>query len=210
MAQMGRPRTFDRARAIDEAMLLFWEHGYDSTSLSQLKAGIGGGITAPSFYAAFGSKEGLFNEVVARYLDTHGRVMDPVFDRHLTPRDAIVTALKSSARMQCADDHPKGCMVALGTMGACAPASAGVREPLDVARARNRAGLRACIERAVFEGGLPPETEVIEMAAVFESFLLGISTMARDGIALGVIEGAIDRLMHVWDAQATDGQSEKA
>ena len=37
MAQMGRPRTFDRDRAITEAMHLFWEHGYDATSLAQLK-----------------------------------------------------------------------------------------------------------------------------------------------------------------------------
>lgn len=202
MAQMGRPRTFDRARAIDEAMLLFWEHGYDSTSLSQLKAGIGGGITAPSFYAAFGSKEGLFNEVVDRYLHTYGRVMDPVFDPDLAPRDAVASALKLSARMQCADGHPKGCMVALGTMGACALASDSVRAPLDTARARNRAGLRACVERGIFAGALPAQTDAMELAAVFESFLLGISTLARDGIALKVIEGAIDRLMLVWDAPA--------
>lgn len=49
MAQMGRPRTFDRGVAITQAMHLFWEHGYDATSLSQLKANIGGGITAPAF-----------------------------------------------------------------------------------------------------------------------------------------------------------------
>ena len=64
MAQMGRPRTFDRDAAITQAMHLFWEHGYDATSLSQLKASIGGGITAPSFYAAFGSKQALFTEVM--------------------------------------------------------------------------------------------------------------------------------------------------
>ncbi|GAB0064498.1 hypothetical protein IBA8402_02590 [Pseudomonas syringae] len=49
MAQLGRPRTFDRDLAITQALHLFWEHGYDATSLSQLKANIGGGITAPSF-----------------------------------------------------------------------------------------------------------------------------------------------------------------
>ena len=57
MAQMGRPRTFDRQQAVEQAMHLFWEQGYETTSLSQLKAHIGGGISAPSFYAAFGSKE---------------------------------------------------------------------------------------------------------------------------------------------------------
>ena len=54
MAQMGRPRTFDRNEAIRQAMTLFWQHGYESTSLAMLKSNLGNGITAPSFYAAFG------------------------------------------------------------------------------------------------------------------------------------------------------------
>ena len=57
MAQMGRPRSFDRDAAIEQALHLFWQQGYESTSLAQLKDAIAGGITAPSFYAAFGSKE---------------------------------------------------------------------------------------------------------------------------------------------------------
>ena len=70
MARTGRPRAFDRDDAVDQAMQLFWQHGYDSTSLSLLKAALGGGISAPSFYAAFGSKEALFDECVQRYLTT--------------------------------------------------------------------------------------------------------------------------------------------
>jgi len=45
MAQMGRPRTFDRDQAVEQALHLFWQHGYDATSLAQLKAGLGGGTT---------------------------------------------------------------------------------------------------------------------------------------------------------------------
>lgn len=101
MAQLGRPRTFDRDVAITQALHLFWEHGYDATSLSRLKATIGGGITAPSFYAAFGSKQALFNEVMERYLDTYGRVTDSLFDTNLPPRDAIELTLRRSAKMQC-------------------------------------------------------------------------------------------------------------
>ena len=108
MARMGRPRTFDRDVAITQAMHLFWQHGYDATSLSQLKASIGGGITAPSFYAAFGSKQALFSEVMERYLNTHGRVTESLFDTTLPPKDAIERTLRRSAKMQCEPDHPKG------------------------------------------------------------------------------------------------------
>ena len=112
MAQMGRPRAFDRDQAIDQALHLFWEQGYESTSLSQLKAGIGGGISAPSFYAAFGSKEALFQETVQRYLETYAQVTECLWDDAMPARDAVELALRQSSKMQCERGHPKGCMVA--------------------------------------------------------------------------------------------------
>ena len=98
MAQMGRPRTFDRQAAVEQAMFLFWQQGYESTSLSQLKASLGGGISAPSFYAAFGSKEALFREAAQCYLDTFARVTECLWDDGLAPRAAIEQALRQSAR----------------------------------------------------------------------------------------------------------------
>lgn len=198
MAQMGRPRSFDRDQAVEQALLLFWEHGYDATSLNQLKAGIGGGITAPSFYAAFGSKEALFHEAVERYMSSYGRVNDPLFEEDMGPREALETSLRQSAAMQCAAGHPKGCMVALGTMSGCVPASAEVAAPLTRARARTRAGIRFCIERGVAYGELEENTDIDGLAATFESFMLGISPMARDGVALEVIERAIECVMRLW------------
>jgi len=121
MAQMGRPRTFDRQQAIEQALHLFWEQGYETTSLSQLKAQIGGGISAPSFYAAFGSKEALFKEAIECYLATYAQVTACLWDETLAPAVAITQALRRSAKMQCDAGHPKGCMVALGTMSAPSP-----------------------------------------------------------------------------------------
>ena len=118
---MGRPRTFDRDAAVQQALYLFWQQGYESTSLSQLKAAIGSGISAPSFYAAFGSKEALFQECTTRYLATYARVTECLWDTDLAPKEALDQALRRSARMQCERGHPKGCMVALGVMSATSP-----------------------------------------------------------------------------------------
>ena len=60
----GRPRSFDRDAALEIAMRLFWQHGYEATSLAQLTAAIG--ISAPSLYAAFGDKEAIFMRCLAR------------------------------------------------------------------------------------------------------------------------------------------------
>lgn len=201
MAQMGRPRTFDRDAAITQALHLFWEHGYDATSLSQLKANIGGGITAPSFYAAFGSKQALFNEVMERYLTTHGRVMESLFDTTLPPREAIERTLRRSAKMQCETDHPKGCLVSLGYLSACSEESKAISRPLAEARTANRAGIKACVERAIAAGELPATVASEALAAVFDSFLLGLSVLARDGASLETLDAAVTQVMTVWDAQ---------
>lgn len=200
MAQMGRPRTFDRDAAITQAMHLFWEHGYDSTSLSQLKANMGSGISAPSFYAAFGSKEALFKEVMTRYLNSHGRVTESLFDTHLPPREAIERTLRSSAKMQCEPDHPRGCLVALGLMSASSAQAVAISAPLAEARARNRAGFMACVERAIREGELAAQTDPRALSTMFESFLLGLTTLARDGVAHAVLDAAITQVMSTWDA----------
>lgn len=199
MAQMGRPRTFDRDVAITQAMHLFWEHGYDATSLTQLKANIGGGITAPSFYAAFGSKQALFQEVMERYLATHGRVTESLFDTSLPPREAIELTLRRSAKMQCETAHPRGCLVSLGLMSACSEESKTISEPLVRARNLNRAGLVACVERAITAGELPVTVMPETLAAAFDSFLLGLSTLARDGVSHATMDAAVSQMMGLWD-----------
>jgi AcrR family transcriptional regulator len=62
---MARPRSFDRDAALEQAMRLFWERGYDETSVADLTRAMG--IAAPSLYAAFGDKRALFEEAVERY-----------------------------------------------------------------------------------------------------------------------------------------------
>lgn len=196
----GRPRQFDRDEAVRQAMHLFWQYGYESTSLAQLKAAMGRGITAPSFYAAFGSKEALFNEAVSCYLSTHARVTDSLWESTLPPREAIERALMRSARMQCEPDHPQGCMVALGVMSASSPAYRHVLKPLTDSRRRTREGLRHCVEKGISSGELRGEAGTRALAVIFDSFLLGITTLSRDGVPLSDIEAAIAQVMTLWEA----------
>ena len=202
MARTGRPRNFDRDDAVEQAMQLFWQHGYDSTSLALLKAQLGGGISAPSFYAAFGSKEALFDECVQRYLETFAQVTQCLWDENLPPRQAIETALRQSARMQCEDGHPKGCMVTLGVMSAPSLENARVVEALTRSRARTRAGILACVKRGMSSGELPANTVAPALATVFDSFLQGISILARDDTSIEVIDAAITQVLMTWDIAA--------
>src|SRR3954469_845296 len=64
---LGRPRSFDVNKALDQALNIFWRKGYEGTSLPDLTDAMG--INRPSLYAAFGNKESLFRKVVNRYLN---------------------------------------------------------------------------------------------------------------------------------------------
>ncbi len=202
MPRTGRPREFDRADAVRAAVRLFWEHGYEATSLAQLRAAMGD-LSAASFYAAFGSKEGLFREAVAEYAATFGRVTDPLRDRSLPPRAAVERALRASARMQADPAHPLGCLVAQG-MTNCSPENEPVGVVLAAERDANRRGLLACVRRAVAAGTLSAGTDAAGLAAMFNTFLLGLSAQARDGVPAATLDAAVTRLMAAWDAAAVE------
>lgn len=198
MARTGRPRGFDRNDALTSAMHLFWQHGYDATSLDQLKRAMGG-ISSASFYAAFGSKELLYREVLARYLETHGQVTASLRDETLSPRAAIEQALRLSARMQTDPSHPTGCLIVLSTS-----VSAGESEALGALSAAerlvNRTAIHRCVETAIAAGELRQETDPLGLATLIEGLLLGFSLQARDGIAPEALDAAVSSVLAVWDA----------
>src|SRR3954462_15130157 len=70
MATRGRPRTFDPDVALRQALDLFWERGYEGTSLNDLAEAMG--IASASIYACFGSKQELFRKCMALYGTTSG------------------------------------------------------------------------------------------------------------------------------------------
>ncbi|MFI7347307.1 TetR/AcrR family transcriptional regulator [Streptomyces sp. NPDC049936] len=202
MARPGRPREFDIDRALEAALHVFWEHGYEATSLAQLRAALG--ISSASFYAAFASKEELFIRIVERYAGSYARVTSPLADEDLSSREAIERALRASVAMQTDSSHPLGCLfVVTGTLNA--PEDARVHKVLAEHRAVDRQNILACIERAMTRGELPADTNAPALEATFHMFLAGISTEARDGATAETLDAAVDQLMTIWDTLARQG-----
>lgn len=192
MARMGRPRSFDRDQAIDKAMMLFWRHGFDATSLNQLKAELN--ISSASFYAAFQSKELLFREAVSRYLSGYGDVSNSLWDTSLPALEALEKTIRDSARMQTDVSHPAGCMLVVTAM-ASSVESEHLKELLRLARDRIRSGIEACLLRAREAREIDQSADVSTLSAVFETFLFGLSTEARDGVSIDRLDGSITQMM---------------
>jgi AcrR family transcriptional regulator len=190
----GRPLSFDRDAAVHRAMLLFWRHGYEGTSLSQLTAAMG--IAPPSLYAAFGDKRGLFLEAVKRYLS--GPVTsDQLIDQAPTAREAAWALMEGAAIGYTGSDTPPGCLLASSAIS-CSAAADDVREALAAIRRGIEARLRRKIARAIKTAELPASADAKSLAGLTMTVIQGMSTMARDGASRAHLLRVAQQAMRAW------------
>lgn len=200
----GRPRAFDRKAALDRATCLFWEKGFEATSITDLTTAMG--IGAPSLYAAFGSKEALYAEALQHYAETNQGYVWAGFHTAPSAREAVRSLLMDSAAALTGSvaDIPRGCMVTLSSVGSEGHAELGdlVRSARSVTYQR----LMARLERAVAEHEIPASTDLKALARFVQTLQNGMSILARDGAGRTELEAVADIAMAGWDARIARAQ----
>ncbi|OIJ89362.1 TetR family transcriptional regulator [Streptomyces sp. MUSC 14] len=189
----GRPRSFDRATALEKALMAFWEHGYEATSVSDLTRIMG--IGAPSLYAAFGDKRSLFEEVVRVYADTHGAFGDRALAEEPTARDAVARTLREAAAEYTDPAHPFGCLVVHAATNCT---SAEVERLLRERRNANIAAMASRIRADVAAGVLPAGADADALARHAGAMIQGMSQQARDGASREELEALAEIAMTIW------------
>jgi len=199
MAERGRPRTFDRDAALQKALELFWEKGYEGASLADLTAAMG--INAPSLYGAFGSKEQLFREAVARYGEQEGSCTRVALRAAGTARAGIENMLVAAARAGTLPGKPRGCLIVLG-----APTGADGHEPVRKMLCDSRREMQALILQRLRDGArqgeLPADADLPGLAGFYATVLHGMAIQARDGASRKALLQTARLAMHAWDALA--------
>ncbi|WP_437937584.1 TetR/AcrR family transcriptional regulator [Sorangium sp. So ce341] len=191
----GRPRGFDQEAALERAMVLFWERGYEGASLDELSAAMG--ISPSSLYATFGGKEQLFRAAVDRYLAGRGGYTGRIVAEEPTARGAVQRLLETAADELTRSDHPPGCMIALaGTQ--CSPGARPVQDLLRTYREGWLCELKARIQRAIDGGELAPDTDAAALATFYAIVLMGMSVQARDGAQRESLRAAVEVAMRAW------------
>src|SRR6202044_3218087 len=109
--KMGRPRCFCEETALEAAMRLFWERGYEGTSLSDLTEAMA--INRASLYATFGDKEALFHRALARYEDGPASYWKIAL-KELTAADVIKSLFKGSVNLLGDPRNPRGDLITQG------------------------------------------------------------------------------------------------
>jgi AcrR family transcriptional regulator len=193
----GRPRGFDRHRALEQALLLFWERGYEGTSIADLTAAMG--ITPPSLYAAFGSKEQLYDEALALYGADPDSPNAGALAARPTAYAAVEWMLRAMAERFADRRHPAGCMVSTAVL-ACAPEHTPIAHKLARRRLAALDAVTERIARGVAAGELPPETDARRLARFYCAIIQGMSVQARDGANLAELLEIVETALSAWPA----------
>jgi AcrR family transcriptional regulator len=201
----GRPAVFDRGVALQEAMKLFWECGYEGTSFDELISAMG--ISASSFYNSFGSKEALYCEATRSYLEWSGQWFFAILnDPSIDTKTAFARLFEATAEEFTRGDYPLGCMVALaGTH--CPPGMGNIRDMMVEHRAFSESAMAARIRKGVAKGDVPEDADCDLLAAYYGAVARGLAVQARDGASREKL-AQIGRLaMSAWPA-GKSGRSE--
>ncbi len=191
----GRPRGFDRDAALKSAMEVFWSKGYEGAQLVDLTRAMG--ISPPSFYAAFGTKEEAFREAVDLYVETVGSAPMRALERARTLRSGLKVLMKGSIDVALSTEAG-GCMLILGIVNHL-PESAGAAAYLKAARQLTHQLIEKRIRRAIEEGELASACDAAALANYYHGILQAISFQARDGASRAELSRLIDPALAVLD-----------
>ena len=197
---MGRPREFDAETALDQAMEVFWRHGYEGATIAQLTEAMG--INPPSLYACFGNKEGLLKAALDRYTKLRTVWMDEVVAAP-TARDVAERMLMGIADKQTDPANPPGCLLVQGGI-ACGTGSESVPFELAARRAQNEDQLRDRFVRAKAEGDLKPTSDPAALARYVSAVSVGMGVMASSGSDREALQQVASMAVQAVEAQSAD------
>ena len=198
---MGRPREFDADAALDQAMEVFWRHGYEGATIAQLTEAMG--INPPSLYAAFGNKEGLLKAALDRYTKLRAAWMEEVLNAP-TARDVAERMLRGIADKQTDPANPPGCLLVQGGL-ACGTGSENVPFELAARRTLTEDQLRDRFVRAKAEGDLKETADPAALARYLSAVSVGMGVMASSGADRDALRQVASVSVKAIDAQSVKG-----
>jgi AcrR family transcriptional regulator len=181
----GRPRCFDREKALTQALDVFWQRGYEPASIAELCRAMG--INAPSLYAAFGNKASLFLEAMRFYEAKYWKAPSKKLVAGADIYQSFDEFFREAARILLSPDSPCGCMVVLAATNVSTDA-AEVTKSIRELRFVTKGLFAERLMRGIDEGQLPADTDVPALAGAFSTMLEGLSMQARDGLSQAALE----------------------
>ena len=174
----GRPPAYDPDIALASARDVFWDAGYEASSLDDLSAAMA--MNRPSVYGAFGDKEALYLKTLARYRDDSVAAMQDALDPARPLPEGLARVYAKAIDTYLAGPHARGCFL-IGTATTEAVAKAGVRVVLrDSLQAFDRV-IEDRFTHAVSQGELAPRADPAALALIASAIMHSLAVRARAG-----------------------------
>ncbi|HEY4339386.1 MAG TPA: TetR/AcrR family transcriptional regulator [Steroidobacteraceae bacterium] len=190
---VGRPRQFNVEQSLERAMRLFWRQGYEGTSLADLTRELG--LSRPSLYAAFGSKEALFLKALDLYEAQAGYRRAALAAP--TAREYARALLEGAADLHGDKRNPPGCLGVQGAL-ACGPGTDAIRKELMRRRKIGEGIVRDRLRRAQTDGDFPARADPEDWARYLSIVIYGITVQAAGGATRGQLRNAAQLALRNW------------
>jgi AcrR family transcriptional regulator len=187
-AKMGRPRNFREDEALNAAMRIFWEKGYEGTSLDDLTGAMK--INRSSLYSTFGDKEALFRRVMKQYSSGPLSFMSEALNLK-TARAVVEALLRMSVKFLGDPSHPPGCLSIQGGL-ACGSGNEEVKQAMVNSRRSGLAQLQKRLQRARAEGDLRKSVDPKDFARLIIIVMNGLGIQAVNGATPAEMNRAVD------------------
>lgn len=186
---MGRVREFDEEKVLDAAMQLFWEKGYEATSLSDLTSRMG--IQRPSIYSAFGDKKELFETALRKYTMTHASEARSRLQNQPSVREAFRAFFENLVEEEYSVRRSRGCFC-INTMVELAPHD----EKFEILTREHQMYLavifQETIERGIQSGELASGTDAKALSQALIVSLIGLTVMLKSRPERSFINNTIE------------------
>ena len=186
--KMGRPRAFREDKALDAAMRVFWEKGYEGASLDDLTGAMR--INRSSLYSSFGDKEQLFTRAIAHYAEGPASYVGESL-RRPTARAVVEALLKGTLALLTDPTHPPGCLFIQGGL-ACGSGAESVKQALVDWRRTSQAAIEKRMKQARKEGDLPQDVDPRDLARYVCIVMTGLGVQAANGATKSEMTRAVD------------------
>lgn len=196
---MGRHKEFDVEEALDAALGVFWQRGYEGTSFEDLTAATG--VARPGLYRAFGNKEALFRKALDRYNAKYMIFMHEALDKP-TSFEVVRHILRGSAQVQTIDATHPGCLGMNGAL-ACSVEGEPIRQELVRRRGLTETGLRLRLEQAREAGDLPLSADCAALAAFVMTVTQGMAVQAKAGVSRKMLDAIAEQALTTWPSANT-------
>jgi AcrR family transcriptional regulator len=191
---LGRPRKFDKELALDTALQVFMQKGYEATSLTDITEALG--INRPSVYAAFGNKEELFAQALAKYNQGPIAYLNDVLSEK-TSRDVVKEMLMKSVELLTCAEQSRACLAIQSSMSS-ELAAAGIQQNIVAGLHQIEMNIKNRFDQAIAEGDLPKDTDSWLLTKYVTTIHKGLSIQASNGASAEELRGVVEITMKSW------------